>query len=363
MQPKTDNAFASIIALVLTGFVCLIPLLLQAAETSPEDVKVAITYNFLKMVNWGHLEKNKNLNICVDASRTTLRAFEALNQKKLPGQSAEISVINVRGKSKLYESCHMLYFNKIQDKDIITELYRLAEHPILVLSESKEDVYYRSMVNIFTKSEMFRGKSSSRIAYLLNECRIKHAQLELNPVITEYAELVNRLCDPIEFTLKVLKYVSWPEKSAPLNPEDKVMLFCNSKDNREISLDSIHGKELGERLIEVVDLTSDSINDCDAIFFSPHMTDSERKLLKKTHNLSMLTFSTHEKFLDVGGMIQLDINHSSNKLPISVDNCKLQRASLTLSSKVLRQATWVNTKCNSSTMLSKQPAAVEGAVR
>lgn len=140
------------------------------------------------------------------------------------------------------------------------------------------------------------------------------------------------------YVFNLTKYVEWPRAGSTL-----VIGFVGDGSMGEALEKMLTGKTSGSRVIRVVlSQKSETLDQCDVIYIANSTPKKTRATLDQLHNRSVLTVGDTESFSRDGGMIGLVREGPQVRMQVNLD--AVQRARLTISSRVLSLATIVHDK-------------------
>jgi hypothetical protein len=164
------------------------------------------------------------------------------------------------------------------------------------------------------------------------------AALILTPICFQ-----NRTQSPTEYQIKAaylfnfLKFVDWPENQ-PVDPLGKWVIGIVGDSPVGGALSRLaEGKNVLGRELQIKKLQStDNLRGCNILFIS----ESERKqlpaILTALRGSSVMTVADMDKFVQSGGMVQLDMGDA--RVRVTIDVGATDRAHLKVSSKLLALA-------------------------
>ena len=138
------------------------------------------------------------------------------------------------------------------------------------------------------------------------------------------------------FVYNFAKFVEWPPTTYQTE-EDPIVLCVIGEGPITIAFDSLRGKKLHNRRLEICHITSISdINNCHILF----VTKTEKKRIKSILDMaaskSILTIGDMEGFVEKGGIIELVMD--DRKIRFNVNIKAAQKAQLAISSRLLKLA-------------------------
>lgn len=137
---------------------------------------------------------------------------------------------------------------------------------------------------------------------------------------------------------KIAKFVAWPEDAFATRTEPLQVCFP-ATDPIGPALDALSGKIVWGRPIAVKrlnEITTVEL-DCKILFVGEEPKASRTTLVSKVANAPVLTIGESQDFVDLGGIVTLEIEQSRIQFAINVDAS--ERAGLNISAQLLQLAT------------------------
>lgn len=137
---------------------------------------------------------------------------------------------------------------------------------------------------------------------------------------------------------KIAKFVDWPEDAFSTRTEPLPLCLAES-DPIGPSLDSLAGKIVWGRPLAIKRLSEISMveADCRILFLGQDTLDSRNRLVSNVADSPVLTIGDSADFVDVGGIVTLEIEQSRVRFAINVGAS--ERAGLNISAQLLQLAT------------------------
>ena len=136
---------------------------------------------------------------------------------------------------------------------------------------------------------------------------------------------------------KIAKFVAWPENSFSSSNDPLLVCFPDA-DPMGPALDSLAGKIVWGRPIAIKRLDEKSTveTDCKILFLSQTANTSQMKLVSNVANAPVLTIGDNHDFVDMGGIVSLEIERSRVQFAINI--AASERAGLNISAQLLQLA-------------------------
>lgn len=140
---------------------------------------------------------------------------------------------------------------------------------------------------------------------------------------------------------KIAKFVAWPENSFS-SSNDPLHVCFSDADPMGPALDSLAGKIVWDHPIAIkrLDEVSTVETDCKILFLSQTANTSQMKLVSNVANAPVLTIGDNDKFVDMGGIVSLEIER--NRVQFSINIAASERAGLNISAQLLQLANIMN---------------------
>ena len=179
---------------------------------------------------------------------------------------------------------------------------------------------------------LFGGTATSLVLWLFPLLAILHFASPLN------AQDLDERAIKVAYVFNLTKYVEWPHAGNTL-----VIGFVGDGSMGEALEKMLSGKTSGSRVIQVVlSQKSEALDQCDVLYVANSTPKKIRATLDQLHNRSVLTVGDTESFSRDGGMVGLVREGPQVRMQVNLD--AVQRARLTISSRVLSLATIVHDK-------------------
>jgi hypothetical protein len=136
---------------------------------------------------------------------------------------------------------------------------------------------------------------------------------------------------------KIAKFVAWPEDA--FSSRNEPLLVClPDADPMGPAMDALAGKIVWGRPIAVRRLheTSTVTTDCKILFLGRASNASHMKLVSNVANAPVLTIGDSREFVNIGGIVTLEIEKSRVQFAINV--AASERAGLNISAQLLQLA-------------------------
>jgi len=147
------------------------------------------------------------------------------------------------------------------------------------------------------------------------------------------------------YSFKFAMFADWPESK--LNNDTTTLGFCIIGKNPfgQSALAAIEGNRVKEKSLRIEFFESgllpdDALNDCHILSVSQSKTLRLRNILKSLHHQPILTISDIEGFSRHSGIITLI--KSADRIHFEINLNAINRAGLSISSKIIELATLVN---------------------
>lgn len=152
-----------------------------------------------------------------------------------------------------------------------------------------------------------------------------------DPPVSEYAVKA-------AIIYKISKFVAWPEDAFSSRIEPLPVCLPDA-DPIGPAMDALAGKIVGGRPIAIrrLDEISTVATDCKILFLGQNSSASQMKLVSNVASAPVLTIGDSNDFVDVGGIVTLEIEQSRVQFAINVDAS--ERAGLNISAQLLQLAT------------------------
>jgi len=136
---------------------------------------------------------------------------------------------------------------------------------------------------------------------------------------------------------KIAKFVAWPE-DAFSSRNDPLQVCLTGADPIGPAMDALAGKIVWGRPIAIKRLEEISTveTDCKILFLSEVSHASQMQLVSNVANAPVLTIGDNRDFVDMGGIVTLEIEKSRVQFAINVDAS--ERAGLNISAQLLQLA-------------------------
>jgi hypothetical protein len=140
---------------------------------------------------------------------------------------------------------------------------------------------------------------------------------------------------------KIAKFVAWPE-DAFSSRNDPLPVCLPNADPMGPAMDALAGKIVWGRPIAVRRLEDISTveADCKILFLSQASADSQMKIVSNVANAPILTIGESRDFINLGGIVTLEIENSRVQFAINV--AASERAGLNISAQLLQLANLKN---------------------
>jgi hypothetical protein len=143
------------------------------------------------------------------------------------------------------------------------------------------------------------------------------------------------------FLYNFTKFVEWPDSaSAKLPGGFRVCVFSDPQFRRELEA-MLTGEAVGNKTLEVITPGPNDVRSCHVVFFSASEAERAGQLLPALKQSPVLTVGEGPRFLAQGGLISFVVE--DNRVRFDVNKAGIDRAKLTVSSKLLRVARHVET--------------------
>ena len=143
------------------------------------------------------------------------------------------------------------------------------------------------------------------------------------------------------FLYNFTKFVEWPD-SAFAKPAGgfRVCVFSDPQFRREIEA-MLAGEAVGDKTLQVVTPEPADVRGCHVAYFAAGEAERAAQLLPTLRQSPVLTVGEGSRFLAQGGLISFVVEE--NRVRFDVNKPGIDRAQLTVSSKLLRVARRVET--------------------
>ena len=140
---------------------------------------------------------------------------------------------------------------------------------------------------------------------------------------------------------KIAKFVSWPEDAFPADT-DALSICLPAADPIGPAMDALTGKTVQGRNIEIhrFEDTATIANDCAILFLSESVKLPRPSLVSDVAYSPVLTIGDSADFVDIGGIITLEIQN--NRVQFAINVGASERAGLGISAQLLQLATISN---------------------
>ena len=159
---NVKNLFLSLLALLLFSsflFAQDLPYL------EPAELETAFVYNFLKFVTWPDNEDNEFL-FCVVGKTDLLPYLLDLDGQPLNGKTLKVKKVKLK-KAQLIE-CKAIFVGKLKKSDREKLFAKIAQEPILTISDEPGFVEQGGIIELFLKQDRFRFKVNLSVARKVN---------------------------------------------------------------------------------------------------------------------------------------------------------------------------------------------------
>lgn len=145
------------------------------------------------------------------------------------------------------------------------------------------------------------------------------------------------------FVFQFANYVQWPDGTFENDASPIVIGIVDNENMIKALSASVQGKSIGKRSIKVVDVASDQeAQTCHILYIDSSDDSRVDDYLSAVRSRPVLTVSDDDDFTEEGGIIRLFEAQSKLRFEINVD--EVERAKLTISSKLLSLAQVVRDK-------------------
>lgn len=145
------------------------------------------------------------------------------------------------------------------------------------------------------------------------------------------------------FVFQFANYVQWPDGTFENDTSPIVIGIIDNDNMIKVLTASVQGKSIGKRNIKVVDVSSDQeAQACHILYIDSSDDGRVDDYLSAVRSRPVLTVSDDDDFTEEGGVIRLFESQSKLRFEINVD--EVERAKLTISSKLLSLAQVVHDK-------------------
>jgi len=137
---------------------------------------------------------------------------------------------------------------------------------------------------------------------------------------------------------KIAKFVSWPDDA--FKDDGDVLAIClPAADPIGPAMDALTGKTVQGKIIEIhrFEDASTLANDCAILFLSESAKLPRPSLLSNVANSPVLTIGDSADFVDIGGIVTLEIQN--NRVQFAINVGASDRAGLGISAQLLQLAT------------------------
>lgn len=145
------------------------------------------------------------------------------------------------------------------------------------------------------------------------------------------------------YLLNFGKFIKWPAEATPSKTDKFLICVLGDDPFGNVLNTTVRGEKIGGKSVVArrVGHPQDATG-CQVLFISRSEEKQARKLLQSISKTAALTVSDMPGFLDNGGMIQFTL--VSNRVRFEVNLDPVQQAGLTLSSELLKVASFVKGK-------------------
>jgi len=143
-----------------------------------------------------------------------------------------------------------------------------------------------------------------------------------------------------EFVYRFASMTKWPETALPSSDEPFRIGVIGDDEFARALESAVEGKRLDDRSIQIEVLAgTPSKPCCQVVYLASGRANELQELLKLSRSGHVLTVSDDSRFVDRGGMIQID--RDGNRLRFSINRGSATDSNLAISSKLLRLASRV----------------------
>jgi hypothetical protein len=140
----------------------------------------------------------------------------------------------------------------------------------------------------------------------------------------------------VAFIYNLSRFVEWPDETFPSGSSSLTVCVLGNNPFGG-ALDTIKGKNVKDKKIEIKLLTSGSkLDACHILFISSSERESLTQILESAKNSSVLTIGEMSQFTRAGGIIALAMRKNRIRFSVNLDAGK--RAGLVISSQLLKLA-------------------------
>jgi hypothetical protein len=140
------------------------------------------------------------------------------------------------------------------------------------------------------------------------------------------------------FLFNFARFVEWPPEALPAGDAFRICVMGEDPFDRLLS-DTVRGKSVHDRPVEIVHPESADVIRCHIVFFSRSEASSVPRALTALAGRGVLTVGETEDFTRAGGVIAMRVDAGKVRFDVNVDAA--QRAGLRVSSQLLKLASRV----------------------
>ena len=138
------------------------------------------------------------------------------------------------------------------------------------------------------------------------------------------------------FLYRFAQYCEWPEGSFPSSESALVIGVVGADRVRKSLEETVAGKVVQGREIQVVELSAKGFPQCHILFLGGDLGEDELGMLKRCRGRAILTVGDADKFPLEGGMIGLSLDSRKDRLIVNLTAA--ESAHLKLNSQLLKVA-------------------------
>ena len=160
--------------------ILIIALLLSTTILGSNPIKISLIERITQFIQWPSLNEEFIIGVYNNKQlrNDMLEAYDDKSIHDLP-----IEVLNIKNyKDEKLNKINLLYFTEESTKDIDKILKRIKNKPILIITESANDVYQGMHLGFYYKNK--------RIKFVINQQALENAQLKASYKILKLAKIV-----------------------------------------------------------------------------------------------------------------------------------------------------------------------------
>lgn len=168
---------------LLTAAVAMLPVYAQAQAVTPPALKAAFLYNFARFAEWpeGSLLPGERLTLCVTGDDLVTAALrETVRGRVIGGREVVVAAVMTGAP---FESCHLLYVSRADERGLVRLLAAVGTHPVLTVSDHPRFAELGGIAQFIVDED--------RMRFAINVASAGRARLQLSSRLLSLATIIN----------------------------------------------------------------------------------------------------------------------------------------------------------------------------